>query len=349
MIGYVGPKIKGGKSVKSALFSTDGTDTVKDRLLDPEKYLNAQLEEISGQLKLKGDYIPSLCPSLGVIAFPSAFGCQVMWWEKDFPSVKAIINDDPMKVYEINKPSVTDGELGRILDYTKYFIEKTNGKIPIRLTDVQGPLDNAALIFGHSNLLMAMHTNPEEVHYLLKIVTEIMIDFIKTQREIVKKSGVEFVPSMFQPWLPDGFGISISNDESVMISSEMHDEFNVPYLNQLSEEFGGIYIHSCGNWLHQFSSLDKIKNLRGLEFGASEAGYEKVLDHFSGRIPLACRIGFNRDIKFNSMKDFVMRILKASKTNCGMFINVDIANGLLGIDWQETDLDEIYRIIIDNK
>jgi hypothetical protein len=150
---------------------------------------------------------------------------------------------------------------------------------------------------------------------------------------------------MFQPWLPDGSGVSISNDECVMISAEMHDEFHLPYVNQLSEEFGGIYIHSCGNWLHQFSSLEKIKNLRGLEFGASEANYEEVLGRFNGKIPLACRIGFNQNIKFNSIKDYVERILKTRKNNCGLFINVDVTNGLIDEHWPETDLDEIYKLL----
>lgn len=345
MISYVGPKVKGGEPVNSALFSTDGIDTVSDRLLDPKKYLKAQLTEIEGQIKLKGDYVPSLCPSLGVVAIPSAFGCEVVWWEKDFPSCKPALSEDPFDVYKIEKPKADSGELKRVLDYTKYFLEKTSGKLPIRLTDIQGPLDSAALIFGHNNLLMAMHTNPEEVHHLMKLVTELTIDFIKEQRKIVVDAGAEFVPAMFQPWLPDGFGVSISNDECVMISSEMHDEFHLPYINQLAEEFGGIYIHSCGNWLHQFNSLEKIKNLRGLEFGASEANYEEVLERFNGKIQLACRIGFNQNIKFNSIKDYVERILKSKKTNRGLFINVDVTNGLIDETWPETDLNEIYKLL----
>lgn len=345
MISYVGPKVKNGEPVKSALFSTDGIDTVNDRLLDPEKYLKAQLTEIDGQVKLKGDYVPSLCPSLGVVAVPSAFGCEVVWWNNDFPSCKSALSENPEDVYKIEKPKVDSGELKRVLDYTKYFIKETSGKLPIRLTDIQGPLDSTALIFGHNNLLMAMHTNPAEVHHLMKMVTDLTIDFVKEQRRIVKEAGVEFVPAMFQPWLPDGSGVSISNDECVMISAEMHDEFHLPYVNQLSEEFGGIYIHSCGNWLHQFSSLEKIKNLRGLEFGASEANYEEVLGRFNGKIPLACRIGFNQNIRFNSIKDYVERILKARKTNRGLFINVDVTNGLIDEHWPETDLFEIYKLL----
>jgi hypothetical protein len=45
------------------------------------------------------------------------------------------------------------------------------------------------------------------------------------------------------------------------------------------------------------------------------------------------------------MADYVDRILKERTTNRGLFIHVDITNGLLDDSWPETDLDEIYRLI----
>jgi uroporphyrinogen-III decarboxylase len=345
MIGYVGAKVKGGKPVRSALFSTEGSETVKIRLLDPKKYLEAQQQEINSLVDLPGDYVPSLCPSLGVIAIASAFGSKVSWWESDFPAVEPLLANDPQQVYELKPPATTDGELGRILDYTRFFISETKGSLPIRLTDIQGPLDNASLIMGHNLLMMAMLSHPQAVHHLMRLVTDCMIAFIKAQREIVHQAGVEFVPAMFQPWLQDGQGVSISNDDWVMISPEMHDEFHIPYLNELSEEFGGIYLHSCGNWYHQLQSLKKIVNLRGIEFGASEVPFRTVLHALGGKVVLACRVGFNREKTFNSMADYVQKILQTAKSKSGLFINVDVTNGVLGEDWPETDLDQIYHLL----
>jgi hypothetical protein len=42
----------------------------------------------------------------------------------------------------------------------------------------------------------------------------------------------------------------------------------------------------------------------------------------------------------------VATILRQKKTNRGLFINVDITNGLIDDSWPETDLAEIYRLII---
>jgi hypothetical protein len=345
IIGDVGPKAKGGRPMRSALFSTEGKETVRERLLDPEKFLNAQLAEIKHQSALAGDFVPSLCPTLGVVAIPSAFGCKVVWSENNFPSVRPLAIKNLRQIYDMAMPTAGSGELERVLDYTRFFIEKTEGRYPIRLTDIQGPLDSAALILGHTEFLTAIRTDPPEVHHLLGLITDFTITCAKTQRELVRGAGVEFVPSLFQPWLPDGFGISVSNDACVMISAAEHDEFCVPYLNRISGAFGGVYLHSCGNWLHQLPSLAKIHGLRGLEFGASETPFGPVAERFGGRLVLACRVGLHRDIKFNGMADFVARTLAAKKTNRGLFIHVDITNGLIDRDWPVTDLNEIYNLL----
>jgi hypothetical protein len=339
MIGYVGPKVKNGQPIENALFARQGPDTVRERILDPEKYLRVQLQEIAGQLAQRGDYVPGLCPMLGVIGIPSAFGCEVVWWEDDLPSVR------PLKqAYDLRKPSITDGELGRILDFTRYFLQQTSGRIPIRITDVQGPLDSAALILGHNNFLMAMVTSPKEVHHVLQRVTDLTIEYVQAYRDLIHEYGGEFVPSINYPWMPDDFdagGARRMRDDF----AEMHDEFAVPYLNQISDAFGGIFVHSCGRWAHQVESLSRVHNLRGLEFGGSEAPYAPVLEYFGGKTALVVRVGLNRDVKFNGMADFVRRILAARTTNRGLFINVDVTNGLIDADWLETDLEEIYQLI----
>jgi hypothetical protein len=345
IIGYTGPSVKGGTPVQSALFSVEGKDTVRDRLLDPKKYLQAQMDEINGQLLLQGDYVPALCPALGVIGIPSAFGCEVLWFERNFPAVKPAYTAVPESLEHLGTPTTSDGELSRILHYTQYFIEQTGGGLPIRLADIQGPLDSAALIVGHNNFLSALATHPTEVHHLMRRVTDLTIAFVRKQREIVHNAGVEFVPSMFQPWIPDGFGVSVSNDECVMISADMHNEFHVPYLNMLSEEFGGIYIHSCGDWTHQIPSLKQVHQLRGVEFGASETMVGSVTAAFAGKIVTACRVGLHRDLKFKGMADFVRTVRRSAPTNCGLFINVDITNGIIDDRWPETNLAEIYLLL----
>ncbi|MFZ2054041.1 MAG: hypothetical protein WAU81_07570 [Candidatus Aminicenantales bacterium] len=56
-------------------------------------------------------------------------------------------------------------------------------------------------------------------------------------------------------------------------------------------------------------------------------------------------MGLHRAVQFKGMADYVASILKAAKTNRGLFIHVDITNGLIDETWPETDLDEIYGLL----
>lgn len=348
--GYVGPRVKNGKSVSDTSASDTSAsgeqgDAVRDLLLSAPTYLRAQLDAIDAQLALRGDFVPTLSPSIGSVGIPSAFGCELVWQANDLPTVRPLLGDDPDAIFALQTPSVIDGELGRMLDYTAYFIEQTTGRYPIRICDVQGPLDNAAQIMGHDNLRMAMRTHPRAVHSLLKKITNLIIAFVQAQRDLAMCYGCGFVPSTLQPWLPDGKGISISDEYAALIPAQMHDEFALPYLNQLSEAFGGIFLRASGNWLHQIPSLSRARRLRGVEFGASDVPFQSVLEHFGGKIVLACCVGSNRSRQFDSMTDYVRRVIAAARTYRGLFVNLDVTDGLIDDTWCEANLDEIYALL----
>lgn len=44
----------------------------------------------------------------------------------------------------------------------------------------------------------------------------------------------------------------------------MFEEFCLPSLIELSQTFGGMFMHCCANADHQYRSFQKIPNLRGL-------------------------------------------------------------------------------------
>jgi hypothetical protein len=340
----VGPQVKGGSSSENILFAGRGQGTFRDRLLDPDAFLQTQVEVCVKMLANQGDFVPVVSPMIGIVALPSAFGCPVEWWENDLPAARPAIHD-PMQVYALQKPTLTAGVMGMALDYTRRWLERTQGCFPIGPADCQSPLDLAALILGHNQYLEALYTHPAEIKHLLQLLTETQIEFLLAQREMVKSSGAEFVPSYSYPWLPDGMGVNIAHDENVMISAAMHDEFALPYLNQISEAFNGIFIHSCGRFVHQLGSFAKVYKLRGLEFGASEAPFGPVMQAFNGKIVLSVRIGLNQDVVFHSMAEFVRRVIQAASTYRGLMINCDITNGVLTEDWPVVDLDEIYQLI----
>ncbi|MFH1929206.1 MAG: hypothetical protein ABIK79_13690 [Chloroflexota bacterium] len=176
------------------------------------------------------------------------------------------------------------------------------------------------------------------------MVTDLIIRFVGRQREVAG----DFIP-LHLPfvWMPDGYGIGVSEDLLALISPPLFEEFALPYNNRLSEEFGGLVIHSCGNFVHNLDGLAKIKDLRAINFGATETPFSALAEKFSGQTAIIPHIGLNRDIRFDSVLDYVESVLRQKKTNRGLFIIVGILPGYRAypMRWQEGDEERIYALI----
>lgn len=264
-------------------------------------------------------FVPHLQPMGGVTVFASAFGCPVEFFDHTLPWAHPVIREgDPSeKVYDLEAPAVTAGQLGEMLEFTDFFVQSTGGRYPIAITDLQGPLDTAYLVWDSTAFMEAMYTSPGQVHHLMRLVTDLIIRYVKEQRA----RSPHFLPCHYPPlWLPDGQGIAISDDGLAVLSPHLYAEFALPYVNELSEEFGGIFIHSCGDFVHQLGNLEKVHRLRGLNFGASETPFEAVWERFGGKTVIAPHLGLNKDIHFASTLEYMEHVLRNKTHNRGLLV-----------------------------
>jgi len=290
---------------------------------DKEVQLKAELDLLRWRESLgaNDDFVPHLQPQGGTSVFASAFGCEVQYFDHTLPWAHPVIkaNDPPEKVYELPAPRVVDGQLGQMLEFNDYFVSQTGGRYPMALTDLQGPLDTAYLVWDSSAFMLAMYTNPKEVHHLMRLVTDLIIKYVKEQRA----RSPEFIPCHFPPiYLPDGRGLAISDDGLAVISARLYKEFCLPYVNELSEEFGGVVVHSCGGFVHQFDNLEKVHNLRGLNFGATETPFEAVWERFGGKTAIIPHFGLNNPHLFDGNREYMEHVLRTKTHNRGLCVLV---------------------------
>ncbi len=227
-----------------------------------EKNLISQLANINLTLSHETDYVPYLDPFEGVTVLSEAFGCKVEVPENGDPWIREpLIRDNPEDVYRLQKPKLDNEVYHRIIGTLKYFEEKTGSTIPVGATDPQGPLDVASLIWNNQDFLQACVLHKKEVHYLLNLVTEAFIEFYCMQYESLKNPAY---PVHSFPLVNTNDGISISDDEAVLLSPDLYEEFGLPYLNRISEAFGGLYYHCCGDFGFLLDNILQIKGLRAI-------------------------------------------------------------------------------------
>ncbi len=254
---------------------------IYDIVYDPEAMLKNQLAGITASMRHKTDYCPQLAPWHGVGMYAELFGCEIRWFEDDWPWAGPVITDDPEDVYKLKPKKLEDSPLWQHLFRTiDFFQRNTKGDIPITTTDPQGPMATASLIWRTEDLMCACYTNPKEVHYLLSLVTDVFIEFYEKQLKAIENPAY---PGWGFPLGEPGYGISLSDDNAAFMSPELYEEFCVPYNSRIAKHFNGLYLHSCGNWTHVMDRAQKIEKLRAVNYHSAPAEgdpeiYRKAID-----------------------------------------------------------------------
>ena len=230
--------------------------TILDHRLDLQNQIHSLHRRF--EIGYEDDRVYSLQPYTGVGLFASAFGCKTQFPEIGDPITHSVISSidqvDRLHI-DIKKADLVELTLNKI----KYFLDETSGEVPISFPDIQSPLDAASIVLDYTELMCAMLTVPDKVHSLLKMITDVIEETLATVTELLPDRS----PSA-DAWLPQG--IWLSDDLMAVISPDQYAEFALPYNNRLSEKYGGIIMHSCGNPLATVDVLRQHKNLMGLDF-----------------------------------------------------------------------------------
>jgi uroporphyrinogen-III decarboxylase len=150
-----------------------------------------------------------------------------------------------------------------VLERIQWYREVTNDQLPICLTDTQSPHDTASLLMETNNFFLECSHFHEKYKNFLHAITDLIIEFSEKQMEAI---GPRLsLPGHQMLCHPDFKGISISDDNMVMLSPRTYEATSLPYLQKIAAHFGGIAVHSCGNVTHNIPNLLKIEGLESIK------------------------------------------------------------------------------------
>ena len=293
-------------------------------LLEKELSLTIKIKSIKDHLKkLDDDYIPYIDTFMGTPVSASSFDAKVRFFKDKDPwiidrAIKSIKEIDKLKKPDTKKSGLTK----IILDFIDYWKIETNDKIPISIPDIQSPVSVGIDLMGAEKFYLGLLDDPNRIHKLLEIITEVIIDFLKI---LIPK--VEHESGFFEwtgIYFPKNKGkVRISEDNLVSVSSNMYLEFMQPYHEMIFKETGGGIIHWCGDGSNNFSNILEIDNLTGVH-NSSMGDLNLIADQVQKLNIINNK--FNKKIVyFNSMgvpssEKMVNKILKVIKKNNG-YIN----------------------------
>lgn len=243
-------------------FSFGSLDKPPDYYTNPASMLAYQAAGFEKHLRLvNDDLVPYFMPWFGTGVLASGFGAAIRVPEDpaDDPAVAAPCIHSLKDITHLKLPDPNrDGWMPRVLETIAY--ARMHGDLPVGLTDMQGPLDTVGQMCGQAQLYQWMYQDPQAIHDLFDLVAEAFIDWVKVQKAHIgepleQSNGLQGV---FSP----GCGVWESDDDLVLISTDLYQEFVAPRVERIFASFGGGSIHYCGNGSQHLETFSAIPHLR---------------------------------------------------------------------------------------
>jgi hypothetical protein len=234
-------------------------EVFRDACRDRQRSLRLQLGALARSLDYATDAPMYLEPWYGIGTTAAAFGANYVWHEGQAPAVRPLYKSLDVVPPYAPRPVEAVPILAETLATIEYFLEATGGRLPLSWCDVQAPLNVATELVDISAFFLGLMDLPDRARELLSTITQVLIDFTRRQSALIgprlARPGHGFASSRL------GAGIGLSTDNLVMISPKLYERFCVADNRAVGLAFGGVAIHSCGDFARWLPALLTIDNL----------------------------------------------------------------------------------------
>lgn len=192
--------------------------SILDYLSDDRLWLEANLKAVRQFPGVM--FLPGFWAEYGMCTEPSAFGCRCVWPENDFSFARRLFHDYS-EIRRLTRPDCrTEGMCPwviRRLSRCRPAIEDAGHRI--RFATCRGPMNIATYLLGHTETFLAVKTDPAELHHLLTVVTDFLVNWL--QYQAASFSTID--------------GLLVLDDLVGFLGENDFREFAVPYLRRLSD------------------------------------------------------------------------------------------------------------------
>ena len=253
--------------------------TLRQQFDDPQAMLIESLWDMIGWARTPGDQQLSFRPNFGVGTLASAFGCGTDMNENDMPWVTERPARDKLPDIDVEHVE-SAGLIPRVIAFIQYAREQLrhHPQVHLFMPDLQGPM-NTAFLLRQQDIFFDMVDDPDYYHQLMEVVSEV---YIRLTRRLKRELGEPLDAAYHGAMYMTSGGARVVDDVSIMLSPAQYEEFSLPYARKCLAPFGGGWVHSCGNILHQLDFYLTAPEIKCVNFGEPEKyDFAEVLPRFA--------------------------------------------------------------------
>ena len=199
------------------------------------------------------DLLPCYHPYFGISIHHSFFGGAVTFGGGTSYAAPVI---SMAAEWQQLRPDVNNIWLQRLTRGMAYCREHGDGVLLACFRGGNGPLDMATGVLGDA-LFTEFYEDPEHMHQLMEVCWQAtLLTFDLQRRYCTELAGGHVIPAGV--WLPGNAIGHLSVDASCLISPGLFDEFEKPYLEQITARTGGAFIHLHMLGRHSFANICRV-------------------------------------------------------------------------------------------
>ena len=282
-----------------------------DKCRDYKESLALQLGALKASMPYKADIANFLEPWYGIGYIASCFGARYIWMPDQAPAVEPLFDSSEaiVKAFRAgNCVPIAETPEGKYnLEMIDYFVDRTQGKVPISFSDLQSPLNMLSYLLPVTTLFEDVYDDPDSLKEAASICTDLLMDFLKEQAgrigSALARPGHGFASSRAFS------GIGLSNDVSIMLSEDDYMDLFEDLDEKIGDAYGGFVYHSCGDWSRKIHMVKSYRNILcadgafTLETDPKPNDPSAFADEFAGSgIVLNARAVGNQDFSFDAFQ-----------------------------------------------
>lgn len=214
-----------------------------------------------------GDAIPDISPYLGPGSLATFIGAEpiysngTIWYESNGASLEDVYDACSDFIENSDKQGKSPKWYKWSLETAK-FLKSNEGKgFFTSMPDLEQNMDILSAVMGPSSLLMALSDDPEGVEEVLEILYKVWEKAYEDHLGIISQDSGH---SAFTHYNIIGKGATsiLQSDISCMLSRDMYDRFEMPFLNRQAGKLDNVIYHMDGpgadRHLDSILTIDKL-------------------------------------------------------------------------------------------
>lgn len=153
--------------------------------------------------------------------------------------------------------------LRKLIEFTEALVATSNGRFPVALPQMRGPLDVLAALRTSEGMALDLIERPEAVRTVLGELTDLWIGIAEAVLEVIPPFAGGYCTRM-KMWAP-GRAVTPQNDASSLISPQMYEEYLLPLDRRIVSRFPYHSFHLHSTEHHQIDGLLTLENLTAIQ------------------------------------------------------------------------------------